>query len=101
MPSNNSSAPFLHRVADQPIVQLVAYYLILVAAVLLIQNLWPQFPGLFSPEASGGPATGAAPSDEEKGPWRIAAEGAVAMTAAFLLMLPTTGIYLMIRRKRG
>jgi hypothetical protein len=90
----------IERLADQPLIRVAAYYLMLAALVLVLHRVDPNLRGLFeigaAPEALdlvGGP--------ERQSAGRAAFEAGVAMTAAFLLSLPVAWIYLLTRRMRG
>ena len=94
----------IEKLAEQSLARVGAYYLMLAALVMLLHRIDPNLPGIFE--------IGMAPEDLElgfdsmdgskrPGAGRAAFEAFVAMTAAFLLMVPVAWIYLLTRRKRG
>jgi hypothetical protein len=105
----------LARLSENPLVRVVAYY-ILLAAVTAI--LWQVFPGLhtvFSAErldalSAGKDQLGTDPLFESLNggtgqvlppPLALAITTALCMTGAFLLMLPVAWVYIMTRQKKG
>jgi hypothetical protein len=102
----------LSRLADDPVVRVVAYYVLLASATAL---LWQVFPGLataFSAERLHGaadlPSSGDPLFGELQGqspamstPLALAITTALCMTGAFVLMLPVTWVYILTRQKKG
>lgn len=96
----------LNRLADQPLARLVAYYILLGAAALLLHRFYPGMPGVFRPgqfdqvsagsvlSGNGGVAGSIAPIQATK-------EAVIAMLSAYLLMLPVAWVYILTRQKRG
>ncbi|MEZ4455104.1 MAG: DUF4956 domain-containing protein [Gemmatimonadales bacterium] len=92
---------------DQPLVRIIAYYLILGAAILVLHRLAPNIPGLFGPgrfdqvAAGGSVLTGDAGIAGSISPLEAAREAVVAMLCSYLLMLPVAWTYILTRSKRG
>lgn len=101
----------LTRLADQPVVRVLAYYILLAVAVLLLYQVAPDLQGVFSADrfqqlitgggaqsltGPGGAGAAVAPS-----PLGAAEEALIAMAGAYLLMLPVAWIYIFTRRKKG
>ncbi len=97
----------LSRLADQPIARLVAYYLVLTAAVLVLRQLVPDLPGVFTAgrfdqlAAGGSVLTGQGGAVGSITPGEAATEAVIAMVCAYLLMLPVAWVYILTRQKRG
>ncbi len=103
----------LAGLSDNPVVRVVAYYILLAAGTAL---LWQYFPGLgtmFSAnrltELAGGRFTGQGPSYDPLADFgagtpsalALATTTALCMIGAFLLMLPVAWIYIFTRQKKG
>ena len=103
----------LSRLIDDPVVRVVAYYVLLASATALIWQIFPGIAAAFSaerlhgasdlPAASGDPLFG-----ELQGqlpvmstPVALAITTALCMTGAFVLMLPVTWVYILTRQKKG
>ena len=103
----------LSRLIDDPVVRVVAYYVLLASATALIWQVFPGIAAVFSAErlheASGLPAaTGDPLFGELQGqaptmapPVALAMTTALCMTGAFVLMLPVTWVYILTRQKKG
>lgn len=96
----------LDRLADQPIARIVAYYVVLAVGVLLLYQLIPDLPGVFTvgrfDQLEGGvrgltEAGKMAPLTATE----AAREAIIAMVGAYLLMLPVAWVYIFTRQKRG
>ncbi len=94
------------RLADQPIVRVVAYYVVLAALALVLYRVNPTLPGVFTSgrfdQLQTGPSTvftGArpAPLSAQEG----AIEAIIAMVGTYLLMVPVAWVYILTRQKRG
>jgi hypothetical protein len=109
MPTERKSGGFL-RLADDPLVRVIAYYVLLFAASALIMQFVPGAQELFA----GGlqPAVGSTQSGFPdllnpnqapliQGRLGLPLSEVFGMTAAFALMLPVTWIYIMTRRRKG
>ncbi len=100
----------LARLADDPVVRVAAYYVLLASATALVWQVYPGVAAVFSAErlhslspAGGDPLFGV-PDATDSGlasPKALALTTALAMTGAFLLMLPVTWVYIFTRQKKG
>ena len=95
------------RLSERPLALVIAYYLILGAVVAVLSVVAPGLEGLFSTERfnemnQGSPGN---PFSSSGGPPLTAAELAgsalLAMTGAYLLMLPVAWVYIFTRQKKG
>jgi hypothetical protein len=102
----------LSRLADDPVVRVGAYYVLLASATALVWQVFPAITAVFSAErldaASQLPSTTdplfGAPQGTEPGmraPVALAITTALCMAGAFLLMLPVTWVYILTRQKKG
>ncbi len=93
------------RLADQPIARVVAYYILLAALALVLYQIAPNLPGVFT---SGRFDQLASPSNLLTGAsstplsaQEAAIEAIIAMLGSYLLMLPVAWVYILTRQKRG
>jgi hypothetical protein len=109
MNSTRTGGP-LSRLAENPIVRVVAYYVLLFAATALLVDLVPGAGQLVSGAAQEPPAdiSGGIRDVLEQGqvpifdaPGGMPVSEIFAMVAAFALMLPVAWIYIMTRRRKG
>jgi len=108
MPTERTSSGFT-RLVDNPMVRVVAYYILLFAATGLLIQFVPGAEELFSgglqPSVVDTPTglpdllNSQAPLFETKA--GLPLSEVFGMTAAFALMLPVTWIYIMTRRRKG
>ena len=102
----------LSRLAEDPVVRVAAYYVLLASATALIWQVFPTIAAVFSAERVG--AVSALPATEDPlfgatqageltmpAPLALAITTALCMTGAFLLMLPVTWVYILTRQKKG
>lgn len=93
------------RMADQPLIRVVAYYLVLATAAVALYQVAPTMPGVFtagrfdqlssaSTMLTGGTTV---PLTAQE----AALEAVIAMVGAYLLMLPVAWVYILTRQKRG
>lgn len=106
MESTRSSSPswFSHH----PVIQILAYYAALTAAILILQQVAPDLQGVFNMERfQEVVATGKkdllqnSTSIVNVSPARVAFESVVAMMGAVLLMIPVAWVYILTRAKKG
>jgi hypothetical protein len=97
-------ASLLDRLADQPIARIVAYYVVLAAGTLLLYQVAPDLPGVFTSgrfdQLGGGDLLGARGTTPLSAA-EAAREAVIAMAGAYLLMLPVAWTYIFTRQKRG
>ena len=100
-----SNPGLVARLADQPIVRVVAYYILLAGAALALYQVAPTLPGVFtsgrfdelvSPTVVFANGAGVALTARE-----AALEAIIAMVGSYLLMLPVAWVYIFTRQKRG
>lgn len=95
----------LDRLANQPIARILAYYVVLAAAVLLLYQVAPDLPGVFTSgrfdELAGANRAALADSASKTTPMEAAREAVIAMLGAYLLILPVAWVYIATRQKRG
>lgn len=104
------------RLADDPVVRVAAYYVLLASATALLWQVFPGVAAVFSAERLDAVSQLPTANDplfgpvEEKAPSAmpgmspavaLAVTTALCMTGAFLLMLPVTWIYILTRQKKG
>jgi hypothetical protein len=108
MASERTSGGF-NRLADNPLVRVVAYYVLLFAATGVLIQLVPGAGDLFSAglqQSVADSQTGVTDllnpqAPLFQGPLGLPMSEVFGMTAAFALMLPVTWIYVMTRRRKG
>jgi hypothetical protein len=110
MPTERKSGGFT-RLADDPLVRVIAYYVLLFAASALIMQFVPGAEELFfgglQPVVGSTQQTGfldlvnTAQAPLIQGRLGLPLSEVFGMTAAFALMLPVTWIYVMTRRRKG
>ena len=102
----------LTRLAEDPVVRVAAYYVLLASATALVWQVFPGLAAVFSAERLGEVSQVTAPDDPlfdalqrpapaMAPPVALAVTTALSMTGAFLLMLPVTWIYILTRQKKG
>lgn len=102
----------LSRWADDPVVRVAAYYILLASATALLWQVFPGIAAVFSAErleTVSQPPSVADPLFGEiqqqpgdvPAPVALAIITALCMTGAFLLMLPVTWVYILTRQKKG
>jgi hypothetical protein len=102
----------LSRLAEDPVVRVAAYYILLASATALLWQVFPGLAAVFSAErldaVSQVPSTTdplfGAPEGADLGmpaPLALAITTALCMAGAFLLMLPVTWVYILTRQKKG
>lgn len=97
----------ISRLADHPLARVIAYYVVLAVAVLLLYQWHPDLPGVFTTTRfeqlveQGGELRGGASPLGALGPLGVAKEALIAMVGAYLLMLPVAWVYIFTRAKRG
>jgi hypothetical protein len=93
------------RIADQPIVRVLAYYLALVVGLLILHRFAPHLPGVFTVGRFDQLSSGENPFDRKTAipltPSEATMEGVIAMLAAYLLMLPVAWVHIVTRQKQG
>ncbi len=99
--------------ADDPVVRVAAYYILLASATALLWQVFPGLAAIFSAERFDALSRSTGPSDlfgalqgetQSPGlptPVALAVTTALCMTGAFLLMLPVTWVYILTRQKKG
>ncbi len=107
MTAASSANGLLTRLADHPLARVVAYYIVLAVAVVVLYRWRPDLPGVFTtgrfyemaraPDGVTGPLTAGGSAN----PLEYAKEALIAMIGAYLLMLPVAWIYIFTRAKRG
>jgi hypothetical protein len=102
----------LSRLAEDPVVRVTAYYILLASATALIWNVFPGMAAVFSAERLDAVSQGPAANDPLFGevtsahltmppPLALAITTALCMAGAFFLMLPVTWVYILTRQKKG
>ncbi len=102
----------LARISEDPVVRVVAYYVLLAAVTALVWQVFPSLHTVFSAERLDQVSRTASHSDpllDALGggppvmapPVALALTTALCMVGAFLLMLPVTWIYILTRQKKG
>lgn len=106
MESSGSTSPSWF--SRHPVLQIIAYYLVLGAGIFLLQRAAPDLQGVFNLERFGEVvATGKkdllsdTTSYVNASPQQVAFESVVGMAAAVLLMIPVAWVYILTRAKRG
>ncbi len=93
------------RLAEQPLIRVLAYYIVLTVAAVLLYQVAPTMPGVFtagrfdqlasaSTMLTGGTTV---PLTAQE----AALEAFIAMVGSYLLMLPVAWVYILTRQKRG
>jgi hypothetical protein len=99
-------------VADDPVVRVAAYYVVLAVATTLVWQVFPSLHTVFSAERLDAlsPSPGASGNFLDSfqsgfgnlpAPAVLALTTALCMTGAFLLMLPVCWVYILTRQKKG
>jgi hypothetical protein len=102
----------LNRLADDPVVRVAAYYILLASATALLWQVFPGIAAVFSaerldavsqPPSATDPLFGSPPGAEPgmPAPLALAITTALCMAGAFVLMLPVTWVYILTRQKKG
>ena len=105
----------LSRLADDPVVRVAAYYVLLASATAILWQIFPGLGAVFSAErldavsqlSSGGNDVLFGEPQARQGmdalaaPVALAVTTALCMAGAFFLMLPVTWVYILTRQKKG
>jgi hypothetical protein len=97
----------VNRLADHPLARVVAYYIVLTVALVLLYQWRPELPGVFTTgrfyelAGRGQDLTGPLTAVGSPAPLALAREALIAMIGAYLLMLPVAWVYIFTRAKRG
>ena len=102
----------LSRLADDPVVRVAAYYVLLASATALLWQVFPGITAVFSAErldvisqvpSSNDPLFGGveSPGAGVPTPVALALTTGLCMAGAFFLMLPVTWVYILTRQKKG
>jgi hypothetical protein len=102
----------LSRLAEDPVVRVAAYYVLLASATALVWQVFPSIAAVFSAERLDAVSQLPSTSDPLFGdpqatapampaPVALAVTTALCMAGAFLLMLPVTWVYILTRQKKG
>lgn len=106
MESSRASSPSWF--SSHPVIQILAYYLALAAATLVLQQIAPDLQGVFNMERfQEAVATGKKDllqnslSMVNVTPARVVLESVVAMLGAVIFMIPVAWVYILTRAKKG
>jgi hypothetical protein len=106
MESSRSNSPSWFSL--HPVMQILAYYLALAAAILVLYQVAPNLQGVFTMERfAEAVATGKkdllqnSESMVNTTPARVALESTVAMMGAVIMMIPVAWVYILTRAKKG
>ena len=103
----------LSRLADDPVVRVGAYYVLLASATALLWQVFPGIAAVFSAErldavsqlssGTADPLFGEVQAQHQgvSAPVALAITTALCMAGAFFLMLPVTWVYILTRQKKG
>ena len=101
------------KLSENPLVRVVAYYVLLAAGTAIVWRIFPGMRTVFSAERLDALSQGHSVSDNPlfegltganeqlPPPLALAITTALCMTGAFLLMLPVTWVYILTRAKKG